>query len=132
MPTLLILLGCLEVSSAGCMMRERRPDGPYRDAEEFADALSDEAVACAEQHPPTGTGKVAVAAELTGKAPVVQDAGSMPGSEALIACVSKRVSEKLHSPVKAPARFVRIRLPIPLVTSEVSYAFTDDLAPDPG
>jgi hypothetical protein len=112
----------------GCAVRERRPDGPHRQAEEFADAFSDEVVACARDHTPPGSGEVAVAAEFAGaeQVPTVHDAGSMPGSEPLIACVRKAVTEKLRCPPTAPARFVRIQAPIPLVTSEVKYAFTDE------
>ena len=113
----------------GCTVRSRRPDGPYRQAEEFADALSDEAVACTREHPPDGKGSVVVAAEFTaeGQAPVIHDAGSMPGSEAVIACVRERAPEKLRSPKNRPAPFVRIKVPVPLVTSEVSYAFMQEL-----
>ena len=112
----------------GCAVRERRPDGPHREAEEFADAFSDEVVACARDHTPQGAGEVVVAAEFTGadKVPLVHDAGSMPGSEPLIACVRERATEKLRCPKAAPARFVRIQVPVPLVTSEVKYAFTDE------
>jgi hypothetical protein len=122
-----LLIALYWVSSLGCTLRERRPDGPYREAEEFADALSDEAVACAREHAPAGTGGVAIAAELTGAVPVIRDAASMPGSEPLITCVRTRATAKLRSPAKAPARFVRIRFPIPLVTSKVTYDFTDEL-----
>jgi hypothetical protein len=85
-------------------------------------------VACARDHAPRGAGEVVVAAEFTGaeQVPVVHDAGSMPGSEPLIACVRKRATEKLRCPPTAPARFVRIQAPLPLVTSEVKYAFTDE------
>jgi hypothetical protein len=117
------------VSTFACTVRERRPDGPYRQAEEFVDALSDIAVECAGEHAPDGTGAVVVFAELTGKdeAPVLHDRGSMPGSEPLIACVRKRAGETLRCPPTAPGRFARVRLPIPLVTSQVTYAFTDEL-----
>jgi len=111
-------------------MRERRPDGPYREAEELADALSDEAVECTRRHAPEGKGAVVVAAELTaaGQAPVIHDAGSMPGSEALLECVRARAAEKLRSPKASPAPFVRVRVPVPLVTSEVTYGFMQELA----
>jgi hypothetical protein len=124
-----ILVAAWCVSVFACAMRDRRPDGPYREAEELADALSDEAVACTREHTPAGTGSVVVAAELTnaGQAPVVHDEGSMPGSEALFACVRARVAEKLRSPKASPAPYVRIRVPVPLVTSKVSYAFMREL-----
>jgi hypothetical protein len=117
------------VSVLGCTMRERRPDGPYREAEEFADALSDAVVECTGEHSPQGRGSVAIAAEFTaeGQAPVIHDAGSMPGSEPLLACVKQRASHKLRSPKAAPAPFVRIKAPVPLVTSEVKYAFIQEL-----
>jgi hypothetical protein len=123
-----VLLAASWVLLPGCAVRERRPDGPYRQAEEFADAFSDEAVACARDHAPHGRGEVVVVAEFRGakQVPLVHDAGSMPGSELLIACVRKGATEKLRCPPTAPARFVRIRVPIPLVTSEVKYAFTDE------
>lgn len=112
----------------GCTTRARRPDGPFRAAEEFTDALSDEAVACAREHAPAGSGRITVAAEFTGagNVPVVSDAGSMPGSEAVIECVRARVTEKLRCPERAPARFVRVRVPVPLVTKDVTYAFTEE------
>lgn len=128
----MILVVSSSIVVLGCAVRERRPDGPYRQAQEFADAFSDEVVACARDHAPSGSGEVAVAAEFTGadKAPRVHDAGSMPGSEPLLACVERAAAEKLRCPASAPARFIRIRLPIPLVTSEVKYAFTDE-QPEP-
>jgi hypothetical protein len=114
-------------TALGCATRARRPDGPYRAAEEFVDALSDEAVACTREHAPEGTGHIAVANEFSGAGgvPVVSDAGSMPGSEAVIACIRARATEKLRCPERAPARFVRIRVPVPLVTANVKYVFTD-------
>jgi hypothetical protein len=110
-------------------VRSRRPDGPYQQAEEFADALSDEAVGCMREHAPVGKGSVVVAAEFTGegRAPVIHDVGSMPGSEAVLACVRERATEKLRSPKTSPAPFVRVEVPVPLVTSEVTYAFMKEL-----
>jgi hypothetical protein len=118
----------LGATALGCVTRARRPDGPYRAAEEFTDALSDEAVACTREHPPSGTGNISVAAEFTGagNVPVVSDAGSMPGSEAVITCIRARATEKLRCPESAPARFVRVRVPVPLVTANVTYAFTQE------
>jgi hypothetical protein len=123
-----VLLAAWWVLVLGCAVRERRPDGPYQQAEEFADSFSDEVVTCARDHAPPGSGAVVVAAEFTGEkqAPLVHDAGSMPGSEPLIACVRTAATGKLRCPKTAPARFVRIQVPIPLVTSEVKYAFTDE------
>lgn len=115
----------------GCTVRSRRPDGPNREAQELADALSDEAVDCTRDHAPDGKGNVVIAAELTraGEAPIIHDLGSTPGSGALIACIKQRASEKLRSPHSSPAPFVRIRVPLPLVTSEVTYAFVKELPP---
>jgi hypothetical protein len=126
-----VVLAAWWVLVLGCAVRERRPDGPYRQAEEFADAFSDQVVACARDHAPQGHGEVAVAAEFTGaeQPPNVHDAGSMPGSEPLVACVRKAATEKLRCPPTAPARFVRIRVPIPLVSSGVKYSFTDEQHP---
>ena len=113
----------------GCTVRERRPDGPYRQAEEFVDALSDEAVACTREHEPKVTGAIVVAAEFTGegKAPVIHDAGSSPGTDAVVACVRQRATEKLRCPANTPAPFARVRLPLPLVTSEIKYAFVQGI-----
>lgn len=128
-----IVAGMLGLIVAGCMfactVRERRPDGPYRLAEEFVDALSDEAVACVEQYPPEGTGTIVVAAELTppGQAPVIHDLGSMPGSDAVLECVRERAAEKLRCPPTAPAPFARVSVPVPLVTSKVTYLFLREL-----
>jgi hypothetical protein len=63
---------------------------------------------------------VVVEAELTAadQAPIIHDAGSSPGSDAVMACVRQRAAEKLRSPATTPAPFVRV--PLPLVTSEVS------------
>jgi hypothetical protein len=123
----LIVLVTLSVTLLGCATRARRPDGPFRVAQELADALSDDAVACTREHAPSGTGNIVVAAELTGagKVPLVTDAGSMPGSEAVIACVRARAIDKLRCPERAPARFVVIRVPVPLVTKNVTYAFSE-------
>jgi hypothetical protein len=122
---LFVTLGAIVLA---CTTRARRPDGPFRAAEEFADALSDDAVACTREHAPTGTGHIAVAAEFTGagNVPVVNDAGSMPGSDAVIACIRTRATDKLRCPERAPARFVGVRVPVPLVTANVTYAFTDE------
>jgi hypothetical protein len=117
-----LVLAC----ALGCTTRARRPDGPYRDAEEFADHFSDEAVACTREHDPQGEGRIVVEAEFTGagNAPVVNDAGSLAGSERVIACIRQNAQQKLRSPAKAPARFVRITVPVPLVTSNVTYSFS--------
>lgn len=127
-----VVAAVLSISALGCMVRDRRPDGPYREAEEFADALSDEAVDCTRDHAPAGTGQVVITAELTrpGDAPIIHDVGSSPGSDAVIACTKQQVAEKLRSPHGAPAPFVRIRVPLPLVTSEVKYAFVKELPPE--
>lgn len=119
----------LSAAAVACTVRDRRPDGPYRLAEEFVDALSDEAVDCAGEHAPSGAGQVVVAAEFTahGMAPIIHDAGSMPGSEALLECVRQRARDKLRSPPNTPAPFAQVRLPMPLVTSEVTYAFVQQL-----
>jgi hypothetical protein len=124
-----VVAAAMGVSALGCTVRERRPDGPYREAQEFADALSDEAVACTREHAPDGKGQVVIAAELTraGEAPIIQDVGSSPGSDAVVACTKQRAAEKLRVPRTAPAPFVRIRVPLPLVTSEVKYAFVQEL-----
>jgi hypothetical protein len=124
-----VIAATLIISALGCTVRARRPEGPHREALEFADALSDEAVACMREHAPEGKGQVVIAAELTraGEAPVIHDVGSTPGSDAVIACTKQRVTEKLRSPRDAPAPFVRLRLPLPLVTSEVTYAFVQEL-----
>ena len=121
----------LFTAASGCMVRERRPDGPYRAAEEFADALSDEAVDCAKEHTPAGNGDVVVAAEFTGEgqAPIVHDAGSMQGGDAFLLCVRQRASEKLKSPAKTPAKFVRVKVPVPVDTKGVTYAFMAELKP---
>jgi hypothetical protein len=124
-----VVAAVLSVSALGCTVRGRRPDGPFREAQEFADALSDEAVACTREHAPAGTGQVVIAADLThaGEPPIIQDVGSSPGSDAVIECTKQRAAEKLRSPRTAPAPFVRIRVPLPLVTSEVAYAFVSEL-----
>jgi hypothetical protein len=125
-----ILFFMLGAAGLGCATRARRPDGPFRAAEEFADALSDEAVACTREHAPLGAGQIAIAAEFSaaGTVPVVNDAGSMPGSDAAIACIRARTAAKLRCPERAPGRFVKIRVPVPLVTANVTYAFTDQAA----
>jgi hypothetical protein len=112
-------------------MRARRPDGPYREAEEFVDALSDEAVECTKEHAPSGEGKIVVAADISqpGAAPAIQDAGSSPGTDAVIACVRERAAQKLKNPKKAPAPYAEVKLPLPLVTKKVTYAFVKELPP---
>jgi hypothetical protein len=114
-----------------CTMRARRPDGPYREAEEFVDALSDEAVDCTKEHAPSGEGKIIVVADISrpGEVPAVQDAGSSEGVAAVIDCVRERVAQKLKSPRKAPAPYAQVKLPLPLVTSKVTYAFVKELPP---
>lgn len=112
----------------GCA-RARRPDGPYRAAEEMTDALSDEAVDCAQRVGAKGSGLVSVAAEFTaeGQPPKVVDAGSSPGNEAVIACVSERAAAKLKSPAARPAPYVRVRVPLPVDTKNVKYVFMQQL-----
>jgi hypothetical protein len=124
-----VVAAALSLSALGCTVRARRPDGPYREAQEFADALSDEAVACTREHAPAGKGHVVIAAEVTraGEAPIIHDLGSSPGSDAVIACTQERATEKLRTPRTSPAAFVRIRVPLPLVTSEVTYVFVQEL-----
>lgn len=116
------------ICSFGCT-RARRPDGPYRAAEEMTDALSDEAVDCTRDHGAHGAGLVAIAAEFTeeGQPPKIIDAGSSPGNEAVIACVRERASAKLKSPGARPAPYVRIRVPLPLDTKNVKYVFMQQL-----
>ena len=116
------------VCLVGCA-RARRPDGPFREAQEFADAFSDQVVGCTREHTPPGTGQVVVAAEFTaaGEPPLIHDIGSLAGSDPVLECLRKHAAEKLHCPAKAPAKYVRIRAPVPLVTSEVSYAFLPEL-----
>ena len=58
MRSLTIVVWVVSVSALACTIRERRPDGPYRQAEEFADALSDEAVDCTREHGPEGSGQI--------------------------------------------------------------------------
>lgn len=112
-----------------CTVREHRPDSPYRSAEEFVDAFSDETVACTREHAPEGSGQVLIAAELRGegKAPVIHDLGSSPGTDAILECVRQRAAEKLRCPAKAPAEYARLKVPLPLVTSEIKYAFVHDV-----
>ena len=116
-----------------CAVRERRPDGPYREAEEFADALSDHVVECTSEHARGGPGQVVIAAEMSrpAAAPTIHDLGSSPGNEPVIACVEQRAAETLRSPKTTPAPFVRIRVPVPVVTSDVSYAFMPELPKRP-
>lgn len=127
-----LLVGFVVVSSVAalsCTIRSRRPDGPYREAQELADALSDQAVDCMREHSSEGTGEVIIAADVShAGAPLdVQDAGSSAGTDAVIACIRQHATEKLRSPRTAPAAFLRIRLPLPLVTSEIKYAFVKEL-----
>jgi len=109
--------------------RARRPDGPYRAAEEMTDALSDEAVDCTREHAPQGAGLVSLAAEFTeeGQPPKIVDAGSSPGNEAVVACVREHATAKLKSPGARPAPFVRVRVPLPLDTKNVKYVFMQQL-----
>ena len=125
----MILVAGSCVGLLGCAVRARRPDGPFRQAEEFADALSDEAVDCTRQHTPSGAGQVAIAAEFTAaeQPPIIHDLGSLPGSDPVVACIREEAAEKLRSPAKVPAKYVRIRVPVPVVTSEVTYAFMPEL-----
>jgi hypothetical protein len=129
MPSVRILTIATMALALGCTVRERRPDGPYRLAEEFVDALSDEAVACTRELAPKITGEIVVVAELTpaDKPPVIHDGGSAPGTDAVIACVRQRAADKLRTPPSAPAPFAKVRLPLPLVTSEIKYAFVQEL-----
>lgn len=121
------------VIASGCTVRSRRPDGPYREAQEFVDALSDVAVDCTREHAPSGKGRVAVAADMThaGEVPDIHDAGSSPGTDAVLECVRRGAAEKLRSPKSAPAPYAEVRVPLPLVTSKVTYAFVREL-PAPG
>jgi hypothetical protein len=66
----------------------------------FADALSDEVVACVRKHAARGTGQVIIAAELTpiGQVPSIRDLGSSSGNDAVVACVQA----KLHNPRATP------------------------------
>lgn len=125
----LVLTAMWCVVALSCAVRERRPDGPYRQAQEFVDALSDLAVQCAGEHAPHGSGAAVVAAEFTGanQPPIILDGGGLPGSEPLIACVRKHARETLRCPARVPARFARVRLPVPLVIAQVTYSFTDEL-----
>lgn len=118
-------------SMCGCAVRSRRPDGPYREAEELADALSDAAVACTRALSLEGSGELVIAAELTGvgKPPLIHDLGSLPGTQPVLECVRKHAADKLRCPAAAPAPFIRVRVPVPLVTSQVSYAFMQALPP---
>jgi hypothetical protein len=127
----IVMMAVVSVSALGCTVRERRPDGPYREAQELTDALSDATVACVRKHAPPGTGALIIAADLAraGEAPIIHDIGSSAGCAAVIACVTQRSNEKLHNPNSTPAPFVRIRVPLPLVTSEVTYAFMTELPP---
>ena len=117
------------VMASGCTVRSRRPDGPYREAQEFVDALSDVTVDCTREHAPSGEGRVVVAADMThaGEAPAIHDAGSSSGTEAVLECVRKGAAEKLRSPKSAPAPYAEVRVPLPLVTSKVTYAFVREL-----
>ncbi|HTU63119.1 MAG TPA: hypothetical protein VMF89_31885 [Polyangiales bacterium] len=123
--SLVLLIATCTISCA----RARRPDGPYRAAEEMTDALSDEAVACTRDHGARGTGLVSVAAEFTaeGQPPNIVDAGSSPGNEAVIACVRERAVAKLKSPAARPAPYVRVRVPLPVDTKNVKYVFMQKL-----
>lgn len=125
----IVIMVVVGASALGCAGRERRPDGPYREAQELADALSDELVACVREHKLPATGQVVIAAALTpaGAPPSIHDAGSSSGSDAVVACVQQRSTQKLHNPSASPGPFVRIRAPLPLVTSEVSYGFVNEL-----
>lgn len=127
--SIVLLLALFATSCA----RARRPDGPYRAAEEVTDALSDEVVACTREHGAQGTGLVSVAAEFTaeGQPPKVIDAGSSPGNDPVIACVRERAAAKLKSPAARPAPYVRVRVPLPLDTKNVKYVFMEQLETQP-
>lgn len=116
-------------ATSGCTVRDRRPDGPYREAEEFVDALSDIAVDCTREHAPEGDGRVVVAVDITHPEdrPIVQDAGSSEGTEKVLECVRGRASDKLRNPKTAPGPYAQVRVPLPLVTSKVSYAFSREV-----
>lgn len=124
-----ILAVSFVTSALGCTVRSRRPDGPYREAQEFVDAFSDEAVDCTRDHAPSGDGRVVVAADIAqpGAVPTIHDAGSSAGTEAVIACVQERVNAKLRSPKSAPAPFAEVRVPLPLDTSKVTFKFMREL-----
>jgi hypothetical protein len=130
--TALIITLSLATLSA-CTMRARRPEGPYREAQELVDALSDLAVACTRETARPDSGQVVVTAMLTParEAPQIDGEGSSPGTEAILACVRKRAEKSLKNPATSPAPRARVRVPLPLVTVGVSYAFVQD-APDAG
>lgn len=129
-PTLLVMTA---LSLSSCTVRARRPDGPYREAQELVDALSDLAVACTRENARPDSGQVIVTATLTPaqKAPAIDSEGSSAGSDAVIACVRKRAQEKLRNPEAVPAPRARVRVPLPLITTGVSYTFVKD-PPDAG
>ena len=106
--SLLILAACAgSLGQLGCAGRAPRPDGPYREAQEFVDALSDLAVDCTREFAPAeSTGQVVVAADLSlpGKAPLILDGGSSDGTDSILVCVRDRATESLRSPGSSPAR----------------------------
>ncbi|HKU38933.1 MAG TPA: hypothetical protein VJR89_12320 [Polyangiales bacterium] len=122
-------LALFALTSTACTVREHRPEGPYRQAEEFVDALSDQLVACLRERAPQLRGEVVIAAELRGadKAPVIHDAGSTPGTESVLECVREHAAE-LSCPAIAPAQYARVSAPVPLNTSGVKYVFVHDLS----
>jgi hypothetical protein len=126
---LIVISTVVSLATLACTQRARRPDGPYREAQELTDALSDELVTCVRKHTPPGTGEVVIAAELTpvDQAPIVHDLGSAPGSDAVVACLQASARAKLHNPHATPAPYVRIRVPLPLVTAELTYTFLSEL-----
>ena len=113
---------------SSCTMRARRPEGPYREAQELVDALSDLAVACTRETARPDSGQVVVTATLTPPraAPQIDGEGSSAGTEAIVACVQKRAEKSLRNPASSPAPRARVRVPLPLVTVGVSYAFVQD------
>jgi hypothetical protein len=131
--TLVVMITLSTSSSLGCTLRARRPEGPYREAQELVDAVSDLAVECTRQNARPDSGQVIVTATLAPphEAPAIQGEGSSPGTEAIIACVRKRAQEKLHNPTSVPAPMARVRVPLPLNTAGVTYGFVKE-APDAG
>lgn len=122
------------IALTACTVRDRRPDGPNREAEELVDALSDAAVDCTKQHSPTDAGQIIILVDISqpGAAPIIRDAGSTPPAnpaiDDVIQCVRGRASQNLHNPKTAPGPYAEIRVPLPLVTSKVSYVFKRDPA----
>jgi len=131
--TLVVISMASSITVLGCTLRSRRPDGPYREAQELVDAVSDLAVACTRENARPDSGQVVVTLALTpaNEAPGIQGEGSSPGTDAIIACVRKRAQQKLRNPASVPAPMARVRVPLPLNTAGVTYGFVQ-AAPDAG